>query len=196
MDTAANGQLALAQLQERPYDLILSDLRMPELDGPGLYRALEQHAPQLCRRFIVLTGDSLSPETEAFVAQSGVQRLTKPFTAAAGSARHSAGAAGWVSAGLEDLMAAMKPPTMGAVGVVSQLRPAGALPPRSHDDEHDAGSHCLVFGTTFHGPERSDSMLHTHGRYAYSNITERPDYSWPGGKRLAVYVAVNIEQFR
>jgi peptidoglycan/xylan/chitin deacetylase (PgdA/CDA1 family) len=38
-------------------------------------------------------------------------------------------------------------------------------------------------------------MLRTHGRYAYSNITTRPDYSWPGGKRLAVYVAVNIEQF-
>ena len=38
-------------------------------------------------------------------------------------------------------------------------------------------------------------MLPTHGRYAYSNITKRPDYSWPGGKRLAVYVAVNIEAF-
>jgi allantoinase len=38
-------------------------------------------------------------------------------------------------------------------------------------------------------------MLRTHGRYAYSNITRRPDYSWPGGKRLAVYVAINIEQF-
>jgi allantoinase len=38
-------------------------------------------------------------------------------------------------------------------------------------------------------------MLRTHGRYTYSNITKRPDYSWPGGKRLAVYVAVNIEQF-
>ncbi len=38
-------------------------------------------------------------------------------------------------------------------------------------------------------------MLRTHGRYDYSNITKRPDYTWPGGKRLAVYVAVNIEQF-
>ena len=38
-------------------------------------------------------------------------------------------------------------------------------------------------------------MLRTHGRYDYSNITKRPDYSWPGGKRLAVYVAINIEQF-
>ncbi|MCB1744293.1 MAG: polysaccharide deacetylase family protein [Gammaproteobacteria bacterium] len=39
-------------------------------------------------------------------------------------------------------------------------------------------------------------MLETHGRYDYSNITRRPDYSWPGDKRLAVYVALNIEQFR
>ncbi len=38
-------------------------------------------------------------------------------------------------------------------------------------------------------------MLRTHGRYEYSNITKRPDYSWPGGRRLAVYVAINIEQF-
>ena len=38
-------------------------------------------------------------------------------------------------------------------------------------------------------------MLRTHGRYAYSNITKRPDYTWPNGKRLAVYIAVNIEQF-
>jgi peptidoglycan/xylan/chitin deacetylase (PgdA/CDA1 family) len=38
-------------------------------------------------------------------------------------------------------------------------------------------------------------MLPTHGRYEYSNITKRPDYTWPGGRRLAVYVALNIEAF-
>ncbi len=38
-------------------------------------------------------------------------------------------------------------------------------------------------------------MLPTHGRYDYSNITRRPDYTWPGGRRLAVYVALNIEAF-
>jgi allantoinase len=37
--------------------------------------------------------------------------------------------------------------------------------------------------------------LPTHGRYDYSNITRRPDYTWPNGARLAVYVAVNIEAF-
>jgi two-component system NtrC family sensor kinase len=82
IDTAANGRLALAQLQERAYDLILCDLRMPELDGPGLYRALEQQESPLCQRFIFLTGDTLSPEVAAFFTQNDVPRLTKPFTAA------------------------------------------------------------------------------------------------------------------
>ena len=37
--------------------------------------------------------------------------------------------------------------------------------------------------------------LLAHGRYGYSAITRRPDYSWPGGKRLAVYIGFNIEHF-
>jgi peptidoglycan/xylan/chitin deacetylase (PgdA/CDA1 family) len=38
-------------------------------------------------------------------------------------------------------------------------------------------------------------MLPTHDRYGYTNITRRPDYSWPDGKRLAFYVCTNIEYF-
>jgi len=38
--------------------------------------------------------------------------------------------------------------------------------------------------------------LEHHGRFEYSNITKRPTYEWPNGKRLAVYVAMNIEVFR
>ena len=34
-----------------------------------------------------------------------------------------------------------------------------------------------------------------HGRSDYSAIVDRADYSWPGGKRLAAHVAVNIEHF-
>jgi len=37
--------------------------------------------------------------------------------------------------------------------------------------------------------------LKTHGRYAYSAITRRPDYHWPGKKRLAVYLGFNLEHF-
>ena len=38
-------------------------------------------------------------------------------------------------------------------------------------------------------------MLKRHGRYEYSPINERPAYDWPNGKRLAVYVALNVEVF-
>jgi allantoinase len=34
-----------------------------------------------------------------------------------------------------------------------------------------------------------------HGRYAYSALPHRPVYDWPGGKRLAVYLALNLEGF-
>jgi allantoinase len=34
-----------------------------------------------------------------------------------------------------------------------------------------------------------------HGRFKYSPIIKRPDYSFPEGKRLAIYFALNIEHF-
>ena len=37
--------------------------------------------------------------------------------------------------------------------------------------------------------------LKHHNRYDYSPIIERPVYDWPGGKRLALYVALNVENF-
>src|SRR4030095_2776838 len=55
------------------------------------------------------------------------------------------------------------------------------------------GAQCTIART--HPAGRTNAMLPTHGRYGYSNITKRPDYAWPGGRRLAVYLALNIEAF-
>ncbi|MBI3029234.1 MAG: PAS domain S-box protein [Candidatus Rokubacteria bacterium] len=82
VETAANGLQALDKLRERRYDLILSDLRMPGLDGPGLYRELERRDPRLLRRVIFLTGDTLRQESQEFLERAGVPSLTKPFDAA------------------------------------------------------------------------------------------------------------------
>ncbi|MGH8069777.1 MAG: GAF domain-containing protein [Candidatus Entotheonellia bacterium] len=82
VDTAANGRLALEKLYKRAYDLILCDLRMPELDGPGLYREVEQHSPTLLQRMIFLTGDTLSSETRIFLERADMPYLSKPFRAA------------------------------------------------------------------------------------------------------------------
>jgi CheY-like chemotaxis protein len=77
--TAANGALALDTLRKQTYDLILSDIKMPELDGPGLYRKLMRRHPEMLQRFIFLTGDMLSPETRAFVERTGAPMISKPF---------------------------------------------------------------------------------------------------------------------
>ncbi len=36
-----------------------------------------------------------------------------------------------------------------------------------------------------------DLQLNHHGRYRYSAINHRPDYNWPEGQRLAVYIALH-----
>jgi two-component system NtrC family sensor kinase len=82
VETASNGRAALEKCQDQTFDLILSDLRMPELDGPGFYRELVGRFPHLGQRVLFLTGDTLSPEVDAFLADIGAPRLTKPFTAA------------------------------------------------------------------------------------------------------------------
>ena len=38
-------------------------------------------------------------------------------------------------------------------------------------------------------------MLPGHDRYDYVPITQRPDYNWPNGARLAVYIGLNLEHF-
>jgi PAS domain S-box-containing protein len=79
VETVGNGEAALGKLALGGYELILSDVRMPELDGPSLYSELERRDPRLLRRMIFLTGDTLSPGTRAFLEKTGAPCLSKPF---------------------------------------------------------------------------------------------------------------------
>jgi len=79
VDLADNGRLALEMIDAQHYDLILTDLRMPELDGVTLYRELERRKSDLLRRVIVITGTSGHPEYESFLAETQVPYLEKPF---------------------------------------------------------------------------------------------------------------------
>jgi allantoinase len=47
------------------------------------------------------------------------------------------------------------------------------------------------------GPAVAEGLmtLAGHGRYDYSAITQRPVYDWPNGRRLAVYIGLNLEHF-
>jgi len=44
------------------------------------------------------------------------------------------------------------------------------------------------------GTDRFGALAH-HDRFDYEPITQRADYRWPGGQRLAVYLGLNIEHF-
>jgi hypothetical protein len=54
---------------------------MPLLDGQGFYQALQCCQPQLWARVVFLTGDTLTPTLQAFLADARVPVLIKPFTA-------------------------------------------------------------------------------------------------------------------
>jgi two-component system response regulator HydG len=82
VETTDTGRGALQQVHERHYDLILCDLRLPELDGQDLYHLLKTEAPDMHQRVIFLTGDMLNPVSIEFLEQHNLLWLPKPCSAA------------------------------------------------------------------------------------------------------------------
>jgi two-component system NtrC family sensor kinase len=75
-DTAA---AALDALAREHYDLVLSDVKMPEMDGQHFFREAIRRDASLLQRFVFLTGDSLSADVADFLRDAGVPSLAKPF---------------------------------------------------------------------------------------------------------------------
>ena len=73
------GAHALELLDETEFDLILSDYRMPVMDGQAFYESAVKQKPELARRIIFLTGDVVTEETQAFLRSVGNPYLAKPF---------------------------------------------------------------------------------------------------------------------
>jgi two-component system NtrC family sensor kinase len=79
VDTAANGRQALEKLRSTDYDVIISDLKMPDIGGQKLYESLGEIKPHLQARMIFSTGDTVNPGTQAFFQKIGNPYLSKPF---------------------------------------------------------------------------------------------------------------------
>jgi two-component system NtrC family sensor kinase len=79
---AESGAVALEMLAEARFDAVVSDLRMPGMDGAALWRELQSRAPALAARVLFVTGDTLSPGADSFLAQTGCATLDKPFSKA------------------------------------------------------------------------------------------------------------------
>ena len=61
------------------YDLIFCDLMMPEMSGSELYAQVSERAPEVCDKFVFITGGAFSVESQDFLNHSGKRVLYKPF---------------------------------------------------------------------------------------------------------------------
>jgi PAS domain S-box-containing protein len=79
IEVANSGNAALRILARREFDVILSDMRMPDVDGPGLYTRIKNAYPHLLDSIVFITGDALGPSMRSFLDQTGLPYLEKPF---------------------------------------------------------------------------------------------------------------------
>lgn len=79
--TACDGLDALGMLKRSVYDMVISDVKMPRLDGLSLYAYVLKELPHIRNRFLFVTG-SPSEAFDTMISETGVDNLRKPFTLA------------------------------------------------------------------------------------------------------------------
>lgn len=80
IDTAMSGREGLRKLRANTYDLIVLDLRMPDLPGQQVYEELKRERPDLLPRILFITADTLTPEVRGFLDDTLRPWLQKPFS--------------------------------------------------------------------------------------------------------------------
>jgi CheY-like chemotaxis protein len=80
VEMASDGHDALRLCEQARYDLILSDLRMPKMDGAAFYQALQAKYGPAMPRMIFVTGQAHALDYAGFLGLTAVPVLAKPFT--------------------------------------------------------------------------------------------------------------------
>ncbi|WP_280152231.1 PAS domain S-box protein [Piscinibacter sp. XHJ-5] len=75
-----SAAVALELLDTARFDAIVSDLRMPDMDGAAFRREVLARHPELARRMLFVTGDTLSPNAREFLKSARSESLEKPFS--------------------------------------------------------------------------------------------------------------------
>jgi two-component system NtrC family sensor kinase len=76
-----NGRQAIERLENDHFDVLISDVRMADVDGLALYRWVQEHHPDLALRTLFVTGDAGSADLTKELQDLGQPVLFKPFTA-------------------------------------------------------------------------------------------------------------------
>lgn len=79
VEAAEDGHTALRLMRRATYDCLVVDIRMPGMDGLGLYQAVKAFNPGLAKRMIFCTGETAAPSLLWFLEWTGNRLLPKPF---------------------------------------------------------------------------------------------------------------------
>lgn len=71
---------AVAQLEKKRFDLIITDIRIARMGGDQLYAFIQKNHPSIAERMIFATGDILNTRTEQFINRHRLNVLYKPFS--------------------------------------------------------------------------------------------------------------------
>jgi len=70
---------ALRMAKDQAFDVILSDYKMPDMDGQAFYHAMRKVAPDAANRIGFVTGDAMSKNVADFLSESGRPHIEKPI---------------------------------------------------------------------------------------------------------------------
>ena len=80
VDVAEDGREAWQKVQNKKYDCTFLDLRMPGMSGQDLFQLIQGIGERPPSKVVIITGDTMSPDTADFIAHTGNPVVTKPFS--------------------------------------------------------------------------------------------------------------------
>jgi CheY-like chemotaxis protein len=80
--TAHGGVQAIELLEQHKFDLVVSDWKMPGMNGVRLYEYLLERDPDMAKRVLFMTGDVVSDTFQEFLKTHSLTYVSKPFAIA------------------------------------------------------------------------------------------------------------------
>ena len=79
VDTTGEPEVVLLKLENTSYDVVILDMRMPDMSGMELYAKIIEKHPELTRKVIFITGDTSDLDVRDYLNQNDLPYISKPF---------------------------------------------------------------------------------------------------------------------